>query len=134
MLLLTGLEHSLADPLHIGSHLILVFNLEPSYVVGNFTRGMLDRKDLLIRRCKSNQLRSVAKLFLEPIDDDLLSLLGRLLGEELGGLVDHPENLRHQVYCRLIGWDYNALRLIFKPVLLQYRHLVLENCLVVLVQ
>ena len=112
----------------------MVFDLEASYIVGYSAWGVLDGKDLLVRWRKANQLRNTAELFLKLIDDDLLSLLRALLCEELGGLVDHSEYFRDEVDSGLICWDYDAFGLVFESVLLEDRHLVLEDSLVVFVK
>ena len=64
----------------------------------------------------------------------MLSLLRALLREELGGLVDHSEYFRDEVDCGFICWDYDAFGLVFESVLLEDRHLVLEDGLVGLVE
>ena len=111
----------------------MVFDLEASYIVGYSAWGVLNGKDLLVRWREANQLRT-AELFLKLVDDDLLSLLRALLREELGGLIDHSKYFRDEVDSGLICWDYDAFGLVFESVLLEDRHLVLEDSLVVLVE
>ena len=112
----------------------MIFNLETSNIIGNSARGVVDREDLLICWWETDQLRISAQLFLQFIDYDLLSLLGRLLSEKLGGLAHKSKYFGYKIYYRFISWNYDALGLVFETILLQYCHFILENGFVVLVQ